>query len=36
MRLLPAGIYTPLPCFFHDNEDLGMLQLDGLKSSWLI
>ena len=23
MRLLPAGIYTPLPCFFDDNEDLG-------------
>ncbi|EEA23371.1 hypothetical protein TMatcc_002231 [Talaromyces marneffei ATCC 18224] len=24
MRLLPAGIYTPLPCFFDDNEDLDL------------
>lgn len=23
MRSLPRGIYTPLPCFFKDNEDLG-------------
>jgi hypothetical protein len=23
MRLLPTGIYTPLPCFFDENEDLG-------------
>ncbi|KAJ5579944.1 uncharacterized protein N7459_005929 [Penicillium hispanicum] len=22
MRPLPTGIYTPLPCFFQDNEDL--------------
>lgn len=23
MRPLPTGIYTPLPCFFKQNEDLG-------------
>lgn len=23
MRPLPMGIYTPLPCFFDDNEDIG-------------
>ncbi|KAH7310817.1 hypothetical protein B0I35DRAFT_514804 [Stachybotrys elegans] len=24
MRLLPTGIYTPLPCFFKQNEDLDL------------
>ncbi|OKL63407.1 hypothetical protein UA08_01770 [Talaromyces atroroseus] len=24
MRSLPAGIYTPLPCFFKDDEDLDL------------
>ncbi|KAL4966483.1 dihydrodipicolinate synthase family protein [Aspergillus stella-maris] len=24
MRPLPTGIYTPLPCFFKDNEDLDL------------
>ncbi|KAL4935245.1 hypothetical protein BDV06DRAFT_229007 [Aspergillus oleicola] len=24
MRPLPTGIYTPLPCFFKDNEDLDI------------
>lgn len=23
MRPLPMGIYTPLPCFFGDNEEIG-------------
>ncbi len=23
MRSLPRGIYTPLPCFFDDNEHIG-------------
>ncbi|KAL3479626.1 hypothetical protein BJX99DRAFT_255351 [Aspergillus californicus] len=25
MRPLPTGIYTPLPCFFKENEDLDLL-----------
>ncbi|KAH8695470.1 putative dihydrodipicolinate synthase [Talaromyces proteolyticus] len=24
MRLLPTGIYTPLPCFFYENEELDL------------
>ncbi|KAK4868612.1 hypothetical protein LT330_006814 [Penicillium expansum] len=24
MRPLPTGIYTPLPCFFHENEDIDI------------
>ncbi|KAJ5546798.1 hypothetical protein N7494_004383 [Penicillium frequentans] len=27
MRPLPMGIYTPLPCFFDDNEDIELFQL---------
>lgn len=23
MKTLPRGIYTPLPCFFKEDEDVG-------------
>lgn len=25
MKILPAGIYTAVPTFFHDNEDLDIV-----------
>lgn len=36
MRSLPRGIYTPLPCFFKDNEDLGELLSMIRCDVWLI
>lgn len=33
MRPLPMGIYTPLPCFFDDNEDIGEIDMAHMEYS---